>query len=77
MGASATHPAVLNAANEVMVDAFIEGVVPWLAIVDTVSAVVHEHEGVKDPSLEDIVAAQRWADRRAREYVAAGQWKDM
>jgi hypothetical protein len=23
------------------------------------------------------VAAQRWADRRAREYVAAGQWKDM
>lgn len=77
VGASATHPAVLNAANEVMVDAFIEGVVPWLAIVDTVSAVVHEHEGVKDPSLEDIVAAQRWADRRAREYVAAGQWKDM
>ena len=45
VGASATHPAVLNAANEVMVDAFIEGVVPWLAIVDTVSAVVHEHEG--------------------------------
>ena len=77
VGASATHPAVLNAANEVMVDAFIEGVVPWLAIVDAVSAVVHEHEGVKDPSLEDIVAAQRWADRRAREYVAAGQWKDM
>jgi 1-deoxy-D-xylulose 5-phosphate reductoisomerase len=32
---------------------------------------------VKDPSLEDIVVAQRWADRRAREYVAAGQWKDM
>ena len=77
VGASATHPAVLNAANEVMVDAFIKGVVPWLAIVDTVSAVVHEHEGVADPSLEDIVAAQRWADRRARECVAAGQWKDM
>ena len=77
VGASATHPAVLNAANEVMVDAFIEGAVPWLAIVDTVSAIVHEHEGVADPSLEDIVAAQRWADRRARECVAAGQWKDM
>ena len=28
VGASATHPAVLNAANEVMVDAFIKGVVP-------------------------------------------------
>ena len=77
VAASATHPAVLNAANEVLVDAFIAGEVPWLAIVDTVSAVVHEHEGVVDPSLEDIVAAQRWADQRARELVRAGQWKDM
>ena len=77
VAASATHPAVLNAANEVLVDAFIAGEVPWLAIVDTVSSVVHEHEGVADPSLEDIVAAQRWADQRARELVRAGQWKDM
>ena len=77
VGESATHPAVLNAANEVLVDAFIAGEVPWLAIVDTVSAVVHEHAGVVDPSLDDIVAAQRWADQRARELVRAGQWKDM
>lgn len=77
VGESATHPAVLNAANEVLVDAFIAGEVPWLAIVDTVSAVVHEHEGIVDPSLDDIVAAQRWADQRARERVRAGQWKDM
>ena len=77
VGESATHPAVLNAANEVLVDAFIAGEVPWLAIVDTVSAVVHEQEGIVDPSLDDIVAAQRWADQRARELVRAGQWKDM
>ena len=77
VGESATHPAVLNAANEVLVDAFIAGEVPWLAIVDTVSAVVHEHEGIVDPSLDDIVAAQRWADQRARELLRAGQWKDM
>lgn len=77
VAASATHPAVLNAANEVLVDAFIAGEVPWLAIVDTVASVVHEHEGVADPSLDDIVAAQRWADQRARELVRVGQWKDM
>ena len=77
VAASATHPAVLNAANEVLVDAFFAGEVPWLAIVDTVSRIVHEHEGVAHPSLEDIVAAQRWADQRARELVRAGQWKDM
>jgi len=77
VAASATHPAVLNAANEGLVDAFIAGEVPWLAIVDTVASVVHEHEGVADPSLDDIVAAQRWADQRARELVRVGQWKDM
>ena len=77
VAASSTHPAVLNAANEVLVDAFIAGEVPWLAIVDTVASVVHEHEGVADPSLDDIVAAQRWADQRARELVRVGQWKDM
>jgi len=48
-----------------------------LQIVDTVASVVHEHEGVADPSLDDIVAAQRWADQRARELVRVGQWKDM
>lgn len=77
VAASATHPAVLNAANEVLVDAFIAGEVPWLAIVDTVSAVVHEHEGVNAPSLEDTIAVQRWANRRARELVRASRWKDM
>ena len=77
VGASATHPAVLNAANEVLVDAFLAGAVPWLAIVDTVSAVVQEHEGVAAPSLDDIVAAQEWAARRAREVVRGGRWKDM
>lgn len=77
VGASATHPAVLNAANEVLVDAFLAGAVPWLAIVDTVSAVVQEHQGVAAPSLDDIVAAQEWAARRAREVVRGGRWKDM
>ena len=77
VGASATHPAVLNAANEVLVDAFLAGAVPWLAIVDTVSAVLQEHEGVAAPSLDDIVSAQEWAVRRAHEVVRAGRWKDM
>ena len=77
VAASDTHPAVLNAANEVLVDAFLSGAVPWLAIVDTVSAVVQEHEGVAAPSLDDIVAAQEWAARRAREVVRGGRWKDM
>src|SRR5688500_8811955 len=38
-----TAPAVLNAANEVCVQAFVEGRLPFLGIVDTVAAVVDEH----------------------------------
>ena len=36
-------PAVLNAANEVCVEAFRAGALPFLGIVDTVAAVVDEH----------------------------------
>lgn len=69
VGASATHPAVLNAANEVCVEAFIQGRLSYLGIVDTVSAVLEEHVGVMDPSLDDILSAQEWAVVRAGERI--------
>lgn len=66
---SQTHPAVMNAANEVCVDAFIKQELPYLAIVDTVAKVVEEHEGVASPDLEDILAVQEWAVKRTRELI--------
>ncbi|MDI9588608.1 MAG: 1-deoxy-D-xylulose-5-phosphate reductoisomerase [Acidobacteriota bacterium] len=66
---SQTHPAVMNAANEVCVDAFIKQELPYLAIVDTVAKVVDEHEGVASPDLEDILAVQEWAVKRTRELI--------
>lgn len=71
VASSATHPAVYNAANEVCVDAFIQGRLPYLAIVDTVGAIVEEHAGILNPSLEDILGAQEWAQARAAERIAA------
>ena len=41
--AGATFPAVYNAANEQAVDAFHEGRLPFLGIVDTISRVVDAH----------------------------------
>ncbi len=41
--AGGTAPAVLNAANETCVEAFLAGRLPFLAIVDTVAAVLAEH----------------------------------
>ena len=69
MAASPTHPAVLNAANEVLVEAFLGGELPWLGIVDTLVEVVGAHEGVAEPSLDDVLAVEEWARARAREAV--------
>ncbi|MGI8612840.1 MAG: 1-deoxy-D-xylulose-5-phosphate reductoisomerase [Nocardioidaceae bacterium] len=41
--AGRTAPAVLNAANEVCVERFLDGRLPFLGIVDTVAAVLAEH----------------------------------
>ena len=72
VAASATHPAVLNAANEQAVDAFLTGRLRWTDIVEVDAAVVGEHEGAGtgDPALEDVLAVEAWARRRADELIA-------
>lgn len=69
VAASPTHPAVLNAANEVLVDAFLRGHLPWLGIVDTLRDVVAAHDGVAHPSLEDVLSVEEWARAHASEAV--------
>ncbi len=66
-----TAPAVLNAANEEMVAAFLAGRVPFPAIVDTVARVVDEHDLVDTPDLDAVLDAETWARRRTTEIVAA------
>jgi 1-deoxy-D-xylulose-5-phosphate reductoisomerase len=46
--AGGTHPAVYNAANEVAVDAFHDGRISFVDIVDTVDRVVHDHADAPD-----------------------------
>jgi 1-deoxy-D-xylulose-5-phosphate reductoisomerase len=71
--AGGTAPAAYNAANEVCVDAFMAGRLPFVAIVDTVAQVVSEHDGRAGEavSLADVRAADRWARARATELAAA------
>ena len=71
VSASPSHPAVFNAANEQAVDAFLKGALNWVDIVDIDIAVVNEHEGVSAPSLDDVLAVDRWARARADELIAA------
>jgi 1-deoxy-D-xylulose-5-phosphate reductoisomerase len=64
-----TAPAVYNAANEVCVEAFRRGRMPFTGIVDTISAVLQDHPVPSDgsPSLgvDEVLAADGWARDRA------------
>ncbi|HIW31016.1 MAG TPA: 1-deoxy-D-xylulose-5-phosphate reductoisomerase [Candidatus Luteococcus avicola] len=77
--AGGSAPAVFNAANEELVDAFCAGHLSFLAITDTIAAVVDEHlassEGdgafIADDqmSVEGVLAVDAWARRRAAELA--------
>jgi len=60
-------PAVLNAANEVAVDAFLDGKIPFLDIAATVATVMEKVQEGSEDSIEDILAA----DRAARDATLA------
>ena len=64
-----TFPAVLNAANEVCVEAFVAGRLPFLAVVDTVAAVVEENPFRERATLAEVLESEEWARTRARELV--------
>jgi 1-deoxy-D-xylulose-5-phosphate reductoisomerase len=70
--AGGTYPAVYNAANEVCVEGFLAGGVPFTEIVDTVARVVDDHvPPVGRPGLEDVLSADGWARERARQLLPA------
>lgn len=67
----ATFPAVYNAANEEAVDAFHDGKIGFLDIVDTVSEVVDRHEAPATLTLESLSEAELWARAEAHKIIAS------
>ncbi len=68
--AGRTYPAVFNAANEQAVDAFHDGKIGYLDIVDTVARVVESHDAPSGAlTRESLVEAERWARARADALV--------
>jgi 1-deoxy-D-xylulose-5-phosphate reductoisomerase len=65
-----TLPAVLNAANEVAVEAFVAGKLGFSGIWGTVAAVMEAHENTPHAKLEEILAADSWARQAAAEHIA-------
>lgn len=69
--AGGTFPAVFNAANEEAVDAFHEGRLGFLGILDTVQRVVDRHEAPGALTRETLAEAERWARTAAEKEIAA------
>jgi 1-deoxy-D-xylulose-5-phosphate reductoisomerase len=62
-------PAVLNAANEIAVHAFLDRMISFVDITSVVRQTMAGHRVRSEPNLDDIIAADRWARERAKQLV--------
>jgi 1-deoxy-D-xylulose-5-phosphate reductoisomerase len=70
-GRGGTMPAVLNAANEAAVEAFLAGHLRFPGIWDTVARVMSLHTATAHPRIEEVIAADKWARETVRGIVRA------
>jgi len=64
-----TMPAVLNAANEVAVSAFLDGIIGFNEISVIIERVMDVHEPLELDSLETALESDQWARKRALEVI--------
>jgi 1-deoxy-D-xylulose-5-phosphate reductoisomerase len=69
LGMGDSGPAVLNAANEVAVHAFLEERIPFVRIVPLVTEVLRSHQPATVDTLEEAVAWDRWGRQKAEELL--------
>lgn len=58
-----TLPAVMNAANETAVLAFLNRDISFMDIPKRISKIMNRHSVIQNPSLDDILQADQWARR--------------
>jgi len=66
-----TMPAAMNAANEVAVDAFLNGGLRFIEIADVIRNTMDAHTHREIDGLEDALEADRWAREKAGSLVHA------
>ncbi len=64
-----TTGATLNAANEVAVQAFLDGQIKFTEIAVYVEKVINHHHFIKNPCLEEILAADAWARQEMKKCL--------
>jgi 1-deoxy-D-xylulose-5-phosphate reductoisomerase len=67
--AGGTMPCVLNAANEIAVDAFLEERIPFTGISSVVSDTMAEHEVLSGETIEEVINVSNWARQKTLEII--------
>ena len=62
-----TLACVLNAANEVIVESFLNGQIKFHMIHEQIDRILDLHKPISEPSLSDILSVDRWARKEAQE----------
>lgn len=68
-------PCVLNAANEVSVEAFLNGQIAFTSIARVVEEVLNQHVPSKPMSVEEIINMDGWARNTAVSVIQKGVWR--
>jgi len=67
--AGGSMPAVLNAADEIAVEAFLSGKLKFKEIYTVIKKIMDAHKSFSPDSIEDIIEADRWARKKAMEEI--------
>jgi 1-deoxy-D-xylulose-5-phosphate reductoisomerase len=67
-----TMPAVLNAANEVAVEAFLQGRLGFLQMARLIGEIMDHHQSVKLRGLDEVLRAHAWAAQEAQHRIVRG-----
>jgi 1-deoxy-D-xylulose-5-phosphate reductoisomerase len=64
-----TLPAVLNAANEVAVEAFLQGKIGFSHIPQVISSTMNRHKTTPLRNVDDALEADHWAKGKALDFI--------
>jgi 1-deoxy-D-xylulose-5-phosphate reductoisomerase len=64
-----TMPAVLNAANEIAVQAFLDELISYKEIAEIIRSVMQNHNPVSLQELQDVLEADRWARDETKKMI--------
>lgn len=67
INAGESMPAVMNAANEIAVEAFLEGRIRFLQIAEVIERTMDSHKAHDLKTIEEVLLADRWGRDKARE----------